>query len=277
MESSPGLWRLRSLSDDQARGAFTIMKTNLIIGIIGVALLASCSSKYAIYGAAARGNNAKIEKCLQKGDDINIATKQGLTPLIIAVDHGYIGTVDYLIKHGANLEMADNEGMTALGHAKRYGYDRIAQRLIAAGAKQGNSGYAAAPSSIAGKTLYLDLRNCSYRVEMSSTFSYAPGTKEYNEALASSKANASRRNYEIVNFHGGNKYTGTLCWSNPGSAYGYTNLRRKASIKLSPMADGWYEVELTFKTPTSGTAKYTEIGGGEEPDYYFSNVPFTLK
>lgn len=251
------------------------MKTNSLIAVIGGLLLVSCSGQYAIYGAAAKGNIAKIEQCLANGDNVNIATRQGMTPLIIASQKGYGDTVSYLLKHGADIEAKDEDGLTALGHAQLQGNNSVAGILLAAGANKGNSGYAPAPSSIVGKTLVLDLRKCNYRISIPWA---QPGTVEYSDAYSDARRAVDAKDWDKFSFYGGGQYTldGRRVGHTSYSGYSYSSSSRKATIRMMN-CDMEYTITLTFMTPTSGMATFDACEGGDSASIYYSKVAFTLK
>lgn len=49
-----------------------------------------------------------------QGGDINMKTKDGMTPLILACSKGLLETVDFLLNNGAQISQADNLMRNAL-------------------------------------------------------------------------------------------------------------------------------------------------------------------
>jgi len=97
----------------------------------GVALIPAC----------ARGHVETVEFLLTKTDiNVNHVNNLGWTALLEAVilsDGGprHQRVVELLIRHGANLQLADKEGVTPLAHARKRGLHEIAAMLEKAGAR----------------------------------------------------------------------------------------------------------------------------------------------
>jgi len=91
--------------------------------------------------AADRGHVEVVRELLTRSDsDVNHVNRLGWTALLEAVilgdggpDHTEI--VALLIEHGADVNLADRDGVTPLQHAKRRGYTEMAKLLSNAGAK----------------------------------------------------------------------------------------------------------------------------------------------
>jgi len=97
----------------------------------------------ALMGAAAGGFVRIASLLLQNGADPNSASLAGFTALMFAARNGHDGVADLLLRSGADPEMCDNEGRTALFYAAEKGHVSVARRLVEAGANPGrkdNSG-----------------------------------------------------------------------------------------------------------------------------------------
>ena len=66
--------------------------------------------------------------------DINIATNEGYTPLMLAASSGNEAFVDLLVRWKVDVSARDENGHTALWYAERNANKAVAERLRAAGA-----------------------------------------------------------------------------------------------------------------------------------------------
>jgi hypothetical protein len=85
--------------------------------------------------AVMRNDASMVRLLLDKGariDQKNYYTE--LTPLMMAVDNGFVELVELLISRHADLNLQDGRGDTALMHAIAARQSKIAQRLTQAGA-----------------------------------------------------------------------------------------------------------------------------------------------
>jgi len=94
----------------------------------------------ALIPAAHHGHPETVKILLRTGIDKDHVNNLGWTALLEAVilgDGGKVHTeiVRLLVKAKANVNIADREGVTPLGHAKRRGYAEIAKILMDAGAR----------------------------------------------------------------------------------------------------------------------------------------------
>jgi ankyrin repeat protein len=95
----------------------------------------------ALIPAAERGHIAIVEELLTHSDvDVNHVNNLGWTALLEAIvlsDGGprHQQIVQRLIDHGADINIADKEGVTPLQHARRRGYTAIADMLLRAGSR----------------------------------------------------------------------------------------------------------------------------------------------
>jgi ankyrin repeat protein len=88
-----------------------------------------------IVNAACRGNNQHIDILLSSGAEINASVgSSGRTALMCAIEWKRVETVKLLIEKGADLEIADKQGNTPLMIAKDNSYEEIIELLMEAGA-----------------------------------------------------------------------------------------------------------------------------------------------
>ena len=83
----------------------------------------------------AQGDKETVKSLMKQGVDPSTDIVHGLTPLMIASNHGYIDVVDILLQHGANVNMVNVHEHSALDFAKRN--DGIVQLLQQNGALYG--------------------------------------------------------------------------------------------------------------------------------------------
>lgn len=94
----------------------------------------------ALIPASERGHVETVRTLLQAGVDVNHVNNLGWTALLEAILLGNGGEkqqqiVGLLVNAGANVNVADREGVTPLQHARRHGYMQIEKILVAAGAR----------------------------------------------------------------------------------------------------------------------------------------------
>ena len=85
-----------------------------------------------------------LSDLIKAGANVNAATNNGFTALMLAAETGQEQCAHAMIVAKANLEAQNNEGMTALLWACTNGHDRVARALLEAGAdvnKDGPQGY----------------------------------------------------------------------------------------------------------------------------------------
>ena len=121
-----------------ARGHLEILKLTLAHG----ADLRSTNryGGTAIIPAAERGHVEAVRTLIAAGTDVNHVNRLGWTALLEAIilsDGGprHQQIVQALIDAKANVNLADKDGVTPLAHAKQRGYTAMAQMLTAAGAR----------------------------------------------------------------------------------------------------------------------------------------------
>lgn len=104
----------------------------------------------ALESAAARSNSEMVRFLLSKGADVNMADRQGRTPLIVASEQNQLHNIKLLLSNGASINWQDNRGFTALRCAAEYNRIEAARLLIDSGAdlnlkdKEGQTPLAAA-------------------------------------------------------------------------------------------------------------------------------------
>jgi uncharacterized protein len=121
-----------------ARGHLEILKMTLQHG----ADLKSTNrySGTALIPACERGHVETVKTLIAAGVKIDHVNNLGWTALLEAImlgngDKQYQQIVDLLIQAGANVNLADREGVTPLAHAQARGYKTIENALLAAAAK----------------------------------------------------------------------------------------------------------------------------------------------
>jgi ankyrin repeat protein len=93
----------------------------------------------ALIAAAHLGHAEVVRVLIAAGAPLDHVNNLGWTALIESIVLGdggnnHTATLDALVKAGANLNIADRQGVTPLGHAKRRGYAEMVRALEAAGA-----------------------------------------------------------------------------------------------------------------------------------------------
>lgn len=79
--------------------------------------------------ASAFGSFGSVKKLIELGADVNVKTRQGYTPLMLAsiIDNKEI--VELLLSHGADVDIVSSNGETALSLAKKMGYTELAEMI----------------------------------------------------------------------------------------------------------------------------------------------------
>ena len=121
-----------------ARGHLEILKLTLAHG----ADLKSTNrfGGTALIPAAERGHVETVRTLIEAGVDVDHVNNLGWTALLEAIILGDGGTshqqiVDLLVMSGANVNLADRDGVTPLQHAQSRGFKEIGEILVAAGAR----------------------------------------------------------------------------------------------------------------------------------------------
>jgi len=84
--------------------------------------------------AARKGNLEIIKVLLKSGANLNIASNDGMTPLIIASNTGNINVITLLLSAKADISIADKMNFTSLTHAASQGHNKACEILISSGA-----------------------------------------------------------------------------------------------------------------------------------------------
>lgn len=87
----------------------------------------------ALIKAISSGNVQHVQRLIQAGVNVNVATLSGKTPLMLAAFTGYADIVQLLINAGAEIHARDREGDTAMSIAERRGFTRIKALLTTQG------------------------------------------------------------------------------------------------------------------------------------------------
>ena len=87
----------------------------------------------ALIKAISTGNVKNVQRLIQSGVNVNVATLSGKTPLMLAAFTGYADIVQLLISAGANIHARDRDGNTAISIAERKGFSRIKALLTTQG------------------------------------------------------------------------------------------------------------------------------------------------
>jgi ankyrin repeat protein len=84
--------------------------------------------------AAKGGNKSIITQLLEKGADVNAATRDGWTPLYEASRNGHVDVAKLLLEKGADVNAATRDGWTPLNRASSNGHVDVAKLLLEKGA-----------------------------------------------------------------------------------------------------------------------------------------------
>jgi ankyrin repeat protein len=117
---------------------------------------------------AERQRLSEIHALLSKGNNPNVADKDGRSPLIIATSFGRLEMISALLQAGSNIDQQDNKGVTALMYAIRARRLDAAQLLLSAGAKtniKNNAGDTALTMAIPTRNEAFGARSSSVTLE----------------------------------------------------------------------------------------------------------------
>ncbi len=92
------------------------------------------NGRTAMHLAVGRRNGVWVDYLYQQGANVNLADNAGVTPLIQAVQAGWVEGVQKLIAHGARVEVANNTGETPLMFAVHARNTELMRVLLQAGA-----------------------------------------------------------------------------------------------------------------------------------------------
>ena len=104
------------------------MKRWLYFSILLLFLLVFACGR-SIFYYSKHGDIDGVKPLIEKGE-IDIANKDGFTPLLIATYYGHTPLVKYLAENGADVNRQDNDGWTALMYAIYYNYKDISKILL---------------------------------------------------------------------------------------------------------------------------------------------------
>ena len=96
--------------------------------------LADRDGKTPLFLAALMGNNVIIELLLRHGATLDLSQPNGSTPLLIAAKNGHKKTAELLLKMGASINLARKDGLTPLRAATKYGHKDLVALLLQEGA-----------------------------------------------------------------------------------------------------------------------------------------------
>lgn len=89
---------------------------------------------FELVNAAAEGNESKVNILLKKGVNVNAATFERVTALMVASENGHTGIVKTLLRKGADPNIKDRQqGLNALMLASAGGHTEIVKLLLAYG------------------------------------------------------------------------------------------------------------------------------------------------
>lgn len=98
-----------------------------------VRLQSSVHGARALIKAISSGNVQNVQRLIQSGVNVNVATLSGKTPLMLAAFTGYADIVQLLINAGADIHARDRDGNTAIKIAERKGFSRVKALLTTQG------------------------------------------------------------------------------------------------------------------------------------------------
>ena len=104
------------------------------------------TGRSAMHIAVARRDSVWIDFLYQQGTNVNIADNTGVTPLMLAVQLGFVEGVSKLLGHGARVDVTNNSGETPLMFAVHGRNTELMRVLLEAGAdpdRYDNSGRSA--------------------------------------------------------------------------------------------------------------------------------------
>ena len=104
------------------------------------------TGRTAMHIVVERRDGVWIDFLYQQGANVNVADNDGMTPLMLATQLGYVDGVEKLIAHGANVDVTNNSGETPLMYAVHGRNTELMRVLLVAGAnpdRYDNSGRSA--------------------------------------------------------------------------------------------------------------------------------------
>lgn len=93
-----------------------------------------------LHTAVQKRQRAAVSRLIKEGADVNLTTKESISPLAVAAILGYDEIATDLINAGANVDGQSGFGITPLGYTAGWNRPTIAAALIKAGANVNNTG-----------------------------------------------------------------------------------------------------------------------------------------
>ena len=107
----------------------TVLAAHLLQRNCDVNIISQDRGTTPIMDAASLGKDILVKQLIALGADINHASKEGQTALILAIGNRHYACAKVLLEAGAETEHKDSLGMTALKYARLYGFDELAAML----------------------------------------------------------------------------------------------------------------------------------------------------
>src|SRR6185436_17639168 len=104
--------------------------------VIGVATLAHAAGKSDVADAVMRGDQTALSALLQQkaGANVNVTSREGVTPIAMAALYGDAAIIDALLKAGADAKAKTANGETLVMFAARNGNPDAIRVIVNAGA-----------------------------------------------------------------------------------------------------------------------------------------------
>ena len=132
---SPGYEFLQAVEDALNGGSSA--EVNEMLAIPGTTVVNAqdlSTGRTALHMSVERRNAAWIDFLKGKGANVNLADRQGVTPLMLAVQSGFVEGAERLIAHGARVDVTNNAGETPLMFAVHGRNAELMRILLQAGA-----------------------------------------------------------------------------------------------------------------------------------------------
>jgi ankyrin repeat protein len=120
-----------------------------------------------LHKAAEGGNLTSVKYLVEKGTDVNMKDKDGITPLFFAASSGNLEVVKYLVEKGANVNAIDNNGTTPIYYSVSGGNVDIIKYLVEKGANINSKGRESPGYLYSGKDetlLFNAIRKCKLEI-----------------------------------------------------------------------------------------------------------------
>lgn len=144
LQGSPGYAFLQAVRDDKGDDVDKILAKP---GTRIIDTQDPTSGEGALHIVAKRNDSRYTAYLLAKGANPNLKDRQGNTPLMVAIDHGYAGLVPILLKGKANPNIAGDGGQTALIKAVLRRDEDMVRALLDAGGDPDRKDYLAGKSA----------------------------------------------------------------------------------------------------------------------------------